>query len=474
MNRNARIAFTLVAVALASLTLQATGKPNIIVIFADDLGYGDLGCYGSTKNRTPALDRMAREGMKLTSFYVTSGVCSPSRASLMTGCYPLRVGLHESSRGCYVLVPGDHRGLNPAEMTLPRLLKQQGYATMIIGKWHLGDQPPFLPRHYGFDEYFGIPFSNDMGSEVKEQERNGLPELPLMRNDTVIEAPVDQNGITGGYTEEAIAFIERNQDKPFFLYLPHMQVHGPLRCGDRFRGKSGNGPYGDSVEEMDASTGEIMQALKRLKLEENTLVVFTSDNGAIRRCSNLPLSGGKATTLEGGMRVPCIVRWPGKVPAGSLCDEVASTIDLLPTLACLAGGAVPPDRAIDGKDITDLLLAKPGAKSPHTEGFCYYFMSQLQAIRLGKWRLRLPLNPEIGGWTGQPKGTSEARLYDLDTDIGETQNIAAGHPDVVAKLTALADRARKEIGDYKVKGSGQREPGHVASPKLLRMAPGNE
>jgi arylsulfatase A-like enzyme len=228
------------------------------------------------------------------------------------------------------------------------------------------------------------------------------------------------------------------------------------------------------VEELDASTGEILEALKRLKLDENTLVVFTSDNGAIRRGSNLPLSGGKATTLEGGMRVPCIVRWPGKVPAGSLCDEVASTIDLLPTLACLAGGAVPPDRAIDGKDITDLLLAKPGAKSPHTEGFYYYFMSQLQAIRLGKWKLRLPLNPEIGGWTGQPKGTSEARLYDLDADIGEKQNVAAGHPDVVAKLTAFADRARKEIGDYQVKGSVQREPGYVASPELLRMAPGNE
>jgi arylsulfatase A-like enzyme len=225
---------------------------------------------------------------------------------------------------------------------------------------------------------------------------------------------------------------------------------------------------------MDASTGEIMEALKRLKLDENTLVLFTSDNGATGRGSNQPLSGGKASTLEGGMRVPCIVRWPGKVPAGSCCDEVASTIDLLPTLAGLAGKAVPTKWPIDGKDITDLLLAKPGAASPHAEGFYYYFMSQLQAIRLGKWKLRLPLNPEIGGWTGQPKGATEARLYDLDTDIGEKQNVAAEHPEVVAQLTALADRARKEIGDYKVKGRGQREPGSVTAPKLLRMAPANE
>ena len=348
-----RSPFLILAVLLLASRgpLHAAHKPNIIIIFADDLGYGDLGCYGSTKNRTPALDKMAREGMKLTSFYVTSGVCSPSRASLMTGCYPLRVGLHESSRGCFVLVPGDHRGMNPSEMTIPRLLKQQGYATMIIGKWHLGDQPPFFPRQYGF------------------------------------------------------------------------------------------------VEELDWSTGEIMSALKRLGLDENTLVVFTSDNGAIGRGSNQPLSGGKATTMEGGMREPCLVHWPGKVPAGAICDEVASTIDLLPTLARLAGGAVPTDRAIDGKDIADLILGKPGSRSPHEEGFYYYFMSQLQAIRLGKWKLRLPLDPEIGGWTGQPKGKSEARLYDLEADIGEKHNVATEHPDVAAKLTALAEKARQEIGD---------------------------
>ena len=444
-------------------------KPNVILILVDDLGYGDVGCYGSKVNRTPAIDKLAAEGLKFTSFYVSSGVCSPSRSSLMTGCYPLRIGMHESSRGCYVLVPADERGLNPAETTIPRLLKQQGYATICIGKWHLGDQSPFMPRCYGFDSYFGIPFSNDMGSQVKGQLLNGLPELPLLRDEKVIEAPVDQNGVTSRYTAEAIAFIEKNKDHPFFLYLPHMQVHLPLHSGDKYRGKSANAAYGDSVEEMDGSTGEIMATVKRLGLDDNTLVIFTSDNGSYHPGSNLPLSGGKATTMEGGMREPCIMRWPGKIPAGSTTDEVAATIDLLPTLARLTGASLPPDRPIDGREITDLILCRPGARSPHTEGYFYYFMSQLQAVRVGNWKLRLPLDPEIGGWTGQPKGQSEARLYDLNADIGEKSNVAADHPDVVAKLTALADKARQEIGDYKVKGRGQREPGHVDHPNLIRM-----
>jgi len=443
-------------------------KPNVIIIFFDDMGYGDLGCYGSKVNRTPVIDAMAREGMKFTSFYVTSGVCSPSRSSLMTGCYPLRVGIHESSRGCFVLVPADKRGLNPSEITIAKVLKGQGYATACIGKWHLGDQPPFLPRKFGFDYYFGIPFSNDMGGEA-DKPRANLPPLPLMRNEEVIEAPVDQRTVTKKYTAEAVKFIEANKDKPFFLYLPHMHVHLPYRPGLEFAGKSENKEYGDMVEELDWSTGEILKTIKRLGLDDNTLVVLTSDNGAIRRGSNAPLSGGKGTTMEGGMREPCIMRWAGHVPAGAVCDEVASTIDLMPTLARLAGTTAPTDRIIDGKDITDLILGKPGAKSPHTEGFYYYFMSQLQAIRLGKWKLRLPLTPEIAGWTGQPKENTEARLYDLEADIGEKNNVAAEHPDVVAKLTALAEKARNDIGDYKHKGTGQREPGYVENPVFIRM-----
>jgi len=449
--------------------VAAAPKPNFIIIFVDDLGYGDIGCFGSTANRTPAVDAMAREGTKFTSFYVTSGVCSPSRSSLMTGCYPLRVGLHESSKGCFVLVPQDKRGLNPSEITIAEVLKGQGYATACIGKWHLGDQPPFLPRRFGFDYYFGIPFSNDMGSETDQDKKGKLPPLPLMRNETVIEAPVDQRTVTKRYTAEAIAFIEANKDKPFLLYLPHMHVHRPLRPGEQFAGKSANGAYGDTVEEVDFSTGEILGAVKKLGLDENTLVIFTSDNGACRPGSNAPLSGGKATTMEGGMRVPCVMRWPGKVSAGCVCDEVASTLDMLPTLARLAGTSAPTDRAIDGKDITGLILGEPGAKSPHTEGFFYYFMSQLQAIRLGKWKLRLGLDPEIAKWMGTPQGKTEARLYDLEADIGEKTNVAADHPDVVAKLTALAEVARNDIGDYKHKGAGQREPGYVENPVLIRM-----
>ena len=455
--------------AAAATPPAAARRPNVVVILVDDLGYGDLGCYGSTKNRTPAVDQLASEGLKLTSFYVSSGVCSPSRSSLMTGCYPLRIGMHISSKGCYVLVPGDERGLNPAEMTLPRLLKQQDYATICIGKWHLGDQAPFMPRQYGFDSYFGIPFSNDMGSEVKGEPKGGLPELPLLRNETVIEAPVDQNGITARYTAEAIAFIRKNKDRPFFLYLPHMQVHLPLRSGERYRGKSAGGAYTDSVEEMDGSTGEIMATLKNEGLDGNTLVIFTSDNGSYHPGSNLPFSGGKGSTMEGGMREPCIMRWPGHIPAATTCDEVAATIDLLPTLAHLTGTTLPNDRAIDGKDISDLILCKPGARSPHTEGYFYYFMSQLQAVRLDQWKLRLPLDPEISGFTGQPKAKSDVRLFDLKTDPGEKTNVAADHPAIVAQLTALATTARQVIGDYNLKGSGQREPGHFAHPKLIRM-----
>ena len=442
-------------------------KPNFVIIFFDDMGYGDLGCYGSKVNRTPAIDRMCGEGTKFTSFYVTSGVCSPSRSSLMTGCYPLRVGIHESSRGCFVLVPGDKRGLNPKEITIARLLKDQGYATGCIGKWHLGDQPAFFPTQFGFDYYFGIPFSNDMGSETNEDKNGKTPPLPLMRNETVIEAPVDQRTVERKYTAEAVKFIEANKDKPFFLYLPHMHVHLPYRPGKEFAGKSDNKEYGDMMAELDWSTGEILRAVKRLGLDDNTLVILTSDNGAIRRGSNAPLSGGKGTTMEGGMREPCVMRWPGKVPAGTICDEVCSTIDLLPTLARLAGTHEPTDRIIDGKDIADLMFGKLGAGSPHTEGFFYYFMSQLQAIRLGKWKLRLPLDPEIAGFTGQPKEKTEPRLFDLEADIGEKNNVASEHPDVVAKLTALVEKARNDIGDYKHKGAGAREPGYVEHPVFI-------
>jgi arylsulfatase A-like enzyme len=442
-------------------------KPNVIVIFVDDMGYGDIGCFGSKKNRTPRLDKMAEEGARFTSFYVTSGVCSPSRSSQMTGCYPLRIGMHESSRGCFVLVPSDQRGLNPDETTVAEVLREQGYATACIGKWHLGDQPPFMPRKQGFDFYFGIPFSNDMGSLEKGVLKHGLPDLPLLRNEEIIDAPVDLKTITRRYTEEAVRFIRGNKDRPFFLYLPHTMVHIPLFSSERFAGKSANGPYGDAVEEVDWSTGQILDALKECGVDARTLVIFTSDNGGIRLGSNKPLAGGKATTLEGGQRVPCVMRWPGTVPAGSTCDEITSTLDILPTCARLSGGKLP-GRTIDGLDITDLIVGAPGAKSPHA-AFYYYFMSQLQAVRAGKWKLHVALDPKIAKWMGTPDGPVEARLYDLEADIGETTNVAGQHPEVVRRLNALAGIARKEIGDYQVEGAGRRAPGFYAKPKFIRV-----
>ncbi|MHC4679560.1 MAG: sulfatase-like hydrolase/transferase, partial [Planctomycetota bacterium] len=395
---------------------QADSKPNFIIIFCDDLGYGDIGCFGSKKHRTPNIDTMAAEGMRFTSFYVTSGVCTPSRSSLMTGCYPRRVNMHQSNRNECVLFPVAQKGLNPNEITIAEVLKAQGYATACVGKWHMGDQPEFLPTSQGFDYYYGIPYSNDMGA----RQRSTNPPLPLLRNETFIEAPADQNTLTQRYTEQVVKFITANRDKPFFVYLPHTMPHNPVHSSENFHGKSANDGYGDCVEEIDFSTGEILAALKRLALDERTLVVFTSDNGAASRWggSNLPLSGWKGSTMEGGMREPCVMRWPGKIPAGATCREITSTLDLLPTLARLAGTREPQDRIIDGKDIRPLMTGRPGAKSPH-EAFYYYQMDQLQAVRSGRWKLHLPLKVKRANWG---KGTPDRpmKLYDLEADVGET------------------------------------------------------
>lgn len=435
--------------------------PNIILISMDDMGYGDLGCFGSTKNRTPHLDQMAAGGTKFTDFYVTSGVCTPSRASLLTGCYPRRVNLHVDENDKWVLFPGACKGLNPNETTIPEILKTQGYATTCIGKWHLGDHPDFLPTRHGFDSYFGIPYSNDMG-------RKDIP-LPLLRDEKVIEAPVKQAPLTQRYTEEALTFIKANQEKPFFLYLPHTSVHLPLFPGEKFKGKSQNGKYGDWIEEVDTSTGEILQALKDLKLDHKTLVIFTSDNGSngSNGGSNAPLKGSKGTTDEGGMRVPCIMRWPGKIPAGTTCDQLVSTLDILPTLTSLAGGQIPTDRKIDGHDISDLLFGKEGAKSPH-DPFYYYHTTQLQAVRSGKWKLVLPQSEKFTGWSKKIKD-SPLQLFDLKADPGEKNNLAQNHLDVVTQLTKFANEARKDLGDGNNQGTGQRPAGWVAqaSPRLL-------
>ena len=442
----------------------AAAAPNYVLIFCDDLGYGDLGCYGSAKNRTPRIDAMAKEGMRFTSFLSSSPVCTPSRASLLTGCYARRVGMHEDFTGHWVLIPRSRRGIHADEWTLPEILKAKGYATACIGKWHLGDQPPHLPTAHGFDEYYGIPYSNDMASA-----RRGDPPLPLVQDTKVIEAPANQATLTKRYTSEAIQFIERNKSKPFFLYLPHTFPHLPLFASKEFHGKSANGRYGDSVEEIDWSTGKILDALKQHGLDKNTLVIFTSDNGSNGRNggSNAPLSGAKGGTMEGGMRVPMIARWPGRIPAGGTCNELSSTMDFLPTFATLSGGLLSANK-IDGHDITPLLTGTKGAASPY-EVFYYYRRRQLQAVRWGDWKWHLPLANTFPNWTtANQKGRGRpGKLVDLKTDLAEKVDVTAANPKVMAKMRELVAQAEATLGNEDRQGKEQRPATTLKSSKPM-------
>jgi len=448
---------------LASPFVQAAErKPNIIVVFCDDLGYGDIGPFGSTKHATPVLDEMAGEGMRLTDFYSTCSVCTPSRSSLMTGCYPRRVNMHVDEKNLCVLFPAARKGLNPSEVTIAEVLKEQNYATMCIGKWHLGDHPDFMPTSQGFDHYFGIPYSNDMN-------RKQVP-LPLVRDLTVIQDSVQHDtSITAQYTTEAVRFIKANSKKPFFLYLPHTAVHLPLVPGRKFKGTSKDGAYGDWVQEIDWSMGELFKTIKAEGIDEDTLVLFTSDNGSARekQGSNLPLRGRKGRTDEGGMRVPCVVRWPGKIPAGSSSGALTSTIDLLPTLAAISGGKVPADRIIDGRNIWPILNGKQ--KSHPREAYYYYQMDQLQAVRSGDWKLFVAMDSKKRNW-GKPEGKKELKLFNLAQDIHEDNNVATENPEVVKQLLAHAEAAREDLGDVGRPGKGQRKAGWVekASPRLLK------
>jgi arylsulfatase A-like enzyme len=445
--------------SLTSLTFAA-GKPNVVIIFIDDLGYADIGPFGATKQKTPNLDRMAREGMKLTSFYAAP-VCSVSRAQLMTGCYGARI----SVPGVYP--PGNKTGLNPAETTIAEHLKQQGYATQCIGKWHLGDQPEFLPAKQGFDHYFGIPYSNDMQKPAKD---TGAKVVPLLRDDQIAELLTEeaQSRIEERYTEEALGFIRTNKDKPFFLYFPHTAVHTPIHPGAAFAGKSANGRFGDWVEEVDWSVGRVLDTLRELKLDENTLVVFSSDNGpwlikGTDAGSALPLRGGKGSTWEGGVRVPTIAWWPGKIAPGSVSGAVAGTIDLLPTCVSLAGGKVPADPVIDGRDLTPLLfgLTNESQREAH-----YYFASyNLQAVRQGPWKLAIATQPETMGKAAADDARINPRLYNLDTEISEQTNLASQHPDIVARLQSLAIRMEAEICGKEPKA--RRPAGETANPRTL-------
>jgi arylsulfatase A len=449
-------------------------KPNVIVMLMDNLGYGDVGCYGSALHRTPNIDRLAREGVRLTSFYSSSGVCTPSRASLMTGCYPRRINMHVSGNNQCVLFPSDRKGLNPAEKTIASLLRDQGYATACIGKWHLGDQDPFLPTRHGFDRFFGCPYSEDM---VPGPAHPDWPPLPLMRNETVIEAPADRTSLTRRYTEESLRFIRENKDRPFFLYLPQAMPGSTDRSfsSPGFQGRSANGPYGDCVEELDWSAGEIMAGLRELDLDEQTLVIWTSDNGAVgwnpRQGSNAPLRGWGYDTSEGGQRVPCLARWPGRLPAGVVRDDVTTMMDILPTVAALAGTRPPADRTIDGHTMLPILTGQPGARSAYDEaGFFYYYREQLQAVRSGPWKLYLPLDRKLNHLGGSLAGAKPcgAELYEVRNDIGETRNVAAEQPDVVRRLLALSEQARESLGDLGREGADQRPAGWVemAVPRI--------
>ena len=475
----------LVFAALLIHAQSATAKPpNLIVVFCDNLGYGDIEPFGSKIHRTPNLNRMAREGRKFTHFCVTAGVCTPSRASLMTGCYSQRIGLHTNPRDGWVLRPVSRYGLNPQEVTIAEVLKPQGYATAIVGKWHLGDQPPFLPTRQGFDWFFGVPYSDDMTARVWAKDGSQWPPLPLMENETVIEAPCDRNGLTKRYTERAMEWIAEHKDQPFFLYFPQA-MPGSTRTpfsSDAFRGKSQNGPWGDAIEELDWSMGQMLDQLVELGIAENTLVIWTSDNGApinrdlqdLSRGSNRPLHGRGYTTSEGAFRVPTIVWQPGVVPAGTVCDELATTMDLLPTFAHLAGTEPPQDQTIDGHDITDLLTGQPNATTPY-DAFFYYQQEQLQAVRSGEWKLFVPLD----SWQSHPHFSknrpAKPLLFNVAKDMGCDKNVADDHPDIVARLMKFAEQARRELGDENRPGAGRRPRGQIEAeavrPILLSETP---
>jgi arylsulfatase A-like enzyme len=439
--------------------IAAEAKPNVVIIFMDDMGYGDIGPFGATQQKTPELDRMAAEGMKLTSFYAAP-VCSVSRAQLLTGCYGPRIDVP----GVYG--PGSANGLNPEEHTIAERLKELGYATMCIGKWHLGDQPEFLPTQQGFDGYFGIPYSNDMQRKSTE---TGARVTPLLRDDKVAELLTDeqQSRIVERYTDEAVRFITQNKDKPFFLYLPHTAIHTPIYPGEKFRGKSSNSRVGDWIEEVDWSTGRVLETLR--EIAPNTLVIFTSDNGPwlIKEAdsgSAGPLRGGKGSTWEGGMRVPTLAWWPGKIPAKSSVDTISGTIDLLPTAVSIAGGTLPPTPVIDGRDISPLLLGK--TRDSPRDAHYYFSQFKLQAVRQGPWKLAIEPQIETMSRPVEPDARTDApRLYNLDEEIGEKTNVAAAHPEVVAKLTALAEAMNQEIGG--ANPTSRRPAGKVANPSFL-------
>jgi arylsulfatase A len=461
------LAFVVSVFAVLDTCHAADRQPNFVIIYCDDLGYADIGPFGAKGYQTPNLDRMAAEGMKFTDFHSAAAVCSASRVALMTGCYPQRVGILGA------LGPKAKVGINEDEILLPEILKQRGYATAIFGKWHLGDNPRFLPTRHGFDRYFGLPYSNDMWPNHPTNAK-AYPPLPLLEGEKVVQMMPDQTQLTTWYTERAVQFITDNKDNPFFLYVPHSMPHVPLFVSDKFKGKTERGLFGDVIAEIDWSVGQILDALKKTGNDEQTLVLFSSDNGPWLSYGNHagsagPLREGKGTTWDGGHLEPTLARWPGKIPAGRVCGELCGTIDVLPTFAKLAGGSAPQDRIIDGLDMWPLMSGVEGAKTPH-DRFYYYWNFGLEAVRSGPWKLHLPhtyqhlATPGKDGLPGKYEPVkTELALYNLVEEVGEKTDVAVANPEVVKRLLAIAEDARIDLGDSLTDRSGKnrRPPGRL-------------
>ncbi|MCG2460261.1 sulfatase [Flavobacteriaceae bacterium F89] len=445
--------------------------PNIVLIMTDDQGYQDVGTFGSPDIETPNLDQMAKEGVKLTSYYSAQPICSASRAGILTGCYPNRLGIHNA------LMPHSKIGLNPDETTIADMLKANGYKTGIFGKWHLGDNPKFMPNNQGFDEYFGILFSNDMWPFHPQQGTVfNFDPLEVYQNEKVVDTLTDQSQLTTRITEHSVNFINENKDGPFFLYVAHPMPHVPLFVSDKFKGKSKRGLYGDVIMEIDWSVGQILETLKKNGLDDNTIVIFTSDNGPWLAYGNhagsaLPFREGKGTSWEGGQREAFIARWPNKLVSGRTIDVPVNGIDILPTIAEITHAKLP-EKTIDGKSAWRVLTGESD-ESPQDAYFFYYRVNELHAVRNGKWKLYFPhtyrtMDGQTPGKDGLPGeyrmvDVKSIELYDLSKDIGETQNVASQHPDVVTTIKGLADKMRSRLGDSLtgVEGSENREPGRV-------------
>ena len=473
---------TILIVALVSLTIGCKEKaekpsekevlqPNLVLIFTDDQGYQDLGVFGSPDIVTPHLDQMAADGVQLTHYYSAQAVCSASRAGILTGCYPNRIGIHNA------LGPGNTHGINAAETTMAEMLKAKGYQTAIFGKWHLGHHDQFLPTRHGFDEWFGIPYSNDMWPFHPQQGPVfNFPDLPLYENETIIDTLMEQSQLTTQITERSVDFIHRNKDKPFFLYVPHPQPHVPLFVSEKFKGKSARGLYGDVIMEIDWSVGQILEALKQNGLEENTIVIFTSDNGPWLSYGNhagsaLPLREGKGTAWEGGQREPFIIKYPKALKAGQVIETPIMAIDILPTIAEVTQAELP-NKIIDGKSAWSVFTGESKA-SPHEAYFFYYRVNELFGVRYGKWKLYFPhryrtmegQDPGKDGIPGEYRmvDLDEIELYDVVNDVSERNNVAAENPEVVAKIKVLANDMRSRLGDslMDLEGSETREPGRM-------------